>query len=293
MTAKTKPGRSNVSSSVRSSPIWRWILYAVMIVLAVLFLFPLVYMVSSSFKPDDQVLANSDSLEAFLPVPFVGLDNYGNAIERAHLPRVFMNSVIISGCIVSLGLIVNSLFGYALARLRFKGKKVILAIVIALIIIPFEALAVPLLFMGAEVGWLDTYQIQILPFIANPLFIFLFYTFFLGIPKSLEEAARIDGAGPVKVFTRVVAPLAKPAYATVAILGFLFSWGQFLWPSMVTRGIDVRPLPVGIGVFKTTPPVAWGDIMAYTVLMTLPLLIIFLIFQRQFVQGVASSGVKG
>jgi len=293
MTAKTKPDRSNVSSSVRSSPVWRWILYAVMIVLAVLFLFPLVYMVSSSFKPDDQVLANSDSFEAFLPIPFVGLENYVDAIERAQLPRVFMNSVIISGSIVSLGLIVNSLFGYALARLRFKGKKVILAIVIALIIIPFEALAVPLLFMGAEVGWLDTYQIQILPFIANPLFIFLFYTFFLGIPKSLEEAARIDGAGPVRVFTRVVAPLAKPAYATVAILGFLFSWGQFLWPSMVTRGIDVRPLPVGIGVFQNTPPVAWGDIMAYTVLMTLPLLIVFLIFQRQFVQGVASSGVKG
>jgi multiple sugar transport system permease protein len=177
--------------------------------------------------------------------------------------------------------------------LRFRGRALALGLVIALIIIPFEMLAVPLLFMGAEVGWLDTYQIQILPFIANPLFIFLFYTFFLSIPRSLEEAARIDGAGQIQVFTKVVAPLAKPAYATVAILGFLFSWGQFLWPSMVTRGVSVRPLPVGIGVFKTTPPVSWGDIMAYTVLMTLPLLIIFLIFQRQFVQGVASSGVKG
>jgi multiple sugar transport system permease protein len=147
--------------------------------------------------------------------------------------------------------------------------------------------------MGAEVGWLDTYQIQVLPFIASPLFIFLFYTFFLGIPRSLEEAAMIDGAGPVKVFTNVAMPLAKPAYATVAILGFLFSWGQFLWPSIVTRGVEVRPLPVGIGVFATTPPISWGDIMAYTVLMTLPLLAIFLVFQRQFVQGVASSGVKG
>jgi multiple sugar transport system permease protein len=293
MTTTTRSTKSDVSSGVKTNPVWRWVFYAVMIGLAVLFLFPLVYMVSSSFKADDQVLANSDSLQAFIPQPFVGLENYTDAIDRAQFPRVFMNSMIISGFIVGLGLIVNSLFGYALARLRFKGRKVIIAIVIALIIIPFEALAVPLLFMGAEVGWLDTYQIQILPFIANPLFIFLFYTFFLGIPKSLEEAARIDGAGPVQVFVRVVAPLAKPAYATVAILGFLFSWGQYLWPSMVTRGVSVRPLPVGIGVFKTTPPVAWGDIMAYTVMMTLPLLIIFLIFQRQFVQGVASSGVKG
>lgn len=293
MTTTTGNAKGDVSSGVRSNPVWRWILYAVMLVLAAFFLFPLVYMLSSSFKADDQVLANSDSIQAFIPKPFIGLENYTDAIDRAQFPRVFMNSMIISGFIVSLGLIVNSLFGYALARLQFRGKRVVLAAVIALIIIPFEALAVPLLFMGAQVGWLDTYQIQILPFIANPLFIFLFYTFFLSIPKSLEEAARIDGASPTQVFTRVVAPLAKPAYATVAILGFLFSWGQYLWPTMVTRGVDVRPLPVGIGVFKTTPPIAWGDIMAYTVMMTLPLLIIFLIFQRQFVQGVASSGVKG
>jgi len=285
--------REFAKRAVGTNPIWRWVLYAVMSVLSVFFLFPLLYMVSSSLIPDDQVLAKSQSLEAFLPTPFIGLENFIDAIERADFLRVFGNSLLISGLIVSLGLIVNSLFGYALARLRFPGRRFLIGLVIALIIIPFEALAVPLLFMGAEVGWLDTYQIQVLPFIASPLFIFLFYTFFLGIPRSLEEAAMIDGAGPVKVFTNVAMPLAKPAYATVAILGFLFSWGQFLWPSIVTRGVEVRPLPVGIGVFATTPPISWGDIMAYTVLMTVPLLAIFLVFQRQFVQGVASSGVKG
>lgn len=292
-TAAESAAAAERSTTARFNVRWRWVYYALMVSLAVFFLFPLVYMVASSFKPDDQVLTGSQSLTAFLPTPFVGLENYESAIDRAQFPRVFLNSVIITGFVVGLGLIVNSIFGYALARLRFRGRGLLLGLVIALIIIPFEMLAVPLLFMGAEVGWLDTYQIQILPFIANPLFIFLFYTFFLSIPRSLEEAARIDGAGQIQVFTKVVAPLAKPAYATVAILGFLFTWGQFLWPSMVTRGVSVRPLPVGIGVFKTTPPVSWGDIMAYTVLMTLPLLIIFLIFQRQFVQGVASSGVKG
>jgi len=294
MTAVTEEApRSEVSSRVRSRPIWRWLYYAFMVAVAIFILFPLVYMLAASFKPDDEVLTGSQSLGAFIPTPFVGLENYRDAIERAQFPRVFLNSMIISGFIVSLGLIVNSLVGYALARLKFRGKKVLLGVVIALIIIPFEMLAVPLLYMGAEVGWLDTYQIQILPFVANPLFIFLFYTFFLTVPRSLEDAARVDGAGPIRTFTSVVAPLAKPAYATVAILGFLFSWGQFLWPSIVTRGVDVRPLPVGIGVFQTTAPISWGDIMAYTVLMTLPLLIIFLIFQKQFVQGVASSGVKG
>lgn len=267
--------------------------YIVMVLLAAFFLFPLIFMLAAAFKEDSSVLADGDSLAAFIPQPFVGFDNFTSAVDRASLGRVFLNSVVISGSIVGLGLVVNSLFGYALARLRFTGRHVLVGVMVALIIIPFEALAVPLLFITAELGWLDTYHVQIIPFIANPLFIYLFYTFFLNVPVSLEEAARVDGAGPVRTFVSVVAPLAKPAYATMAILGFLFSWGQFLWPVMVTRGVNVRPLPLGIGVFQNTPPVQWGDIMAYAALMTLPLLVVFLVFQRHFVQGVASSGVKG
>jgi multiple sugar transport system permease protein len=267
--------------------------YLVMVLLAAFFLFPLVYMYVSSVKPDNVVLSDASSIRGFLPTPFVGLENYGDAIERASVIRSFINSAIVSGGIVLLGLVINSLLGYALARLRFRGRAFLVAIVIALIIIPFEALAVPLLYMSAKLGWLDTYHVQILPFVANPLFVYLFYTFFLNVPIAIEEAARIDGAGPLRTFVSVVAPLARPAYATVAILGFLFSWGQFLWPLMVTRGIDVRPLALGIGTFKTTPPVQWADIMAYAALMTLPLVIVFLLFQRLFVQGVASSGVKG
>jgi len=267
--------------------------YIFMVLLAAFFLFPLVFVFVAALKDDASVLSDSDGIGAFIPDPWVGFDNFSSAAERASLWRVFLNSVIISSFIVGLGLVVNSLLGYALARLRFRGRYILIAVIVALIIIPFEALAVPLLYITAELGWLDTYHVQILPFVANPLFIYLFYTFFLNVPVSLEEAARVDGAGPVRTFVSVVAPLARPAYATMAILGFLFSWGQYLWPVMVTRGVDVRPLPVGIGVFKTTPPVQWGDIMAYAALMTLPLLIIFLIFQRYFIQGVASSGVKG
>lgn len=291
MTTTTAPGPVHSMKKERQTNLI--IQYILMVLLAAFFLFPLVYMYVSSFKPDDIVLSDSSSIRAFIPSPFLGLENYADAADRAQVFRVFLNSLIISTGIVGLGLVVNSLLGYALARLKFRGQNVLLAAIVALIIIPFEALAVPLLFMSAEAGILDTYIVQILPFIANPLFIYLFYTFFLNIPVSLEEAALVDGAGPIRVFWSVVAPLARPAYATMAILGFLFSWGQYLWPVMVTRGIDVRPLPLGIGVFKTTPPVQWGDIMAYAALMTLPLLVIFLIFQRYFVQGVASSGVKG
>lgn len=271
----------------------RIIAYAVLILLAAFFLFPIVFMIAGSFKADTSVIADSGSLRAFLPAPFVGLDNYESMIERANFWGSFRNSVIISGSIVIGGLIVNSLFGYALARMPFRGRGIVLTIVVALIIVPFETLAVPLLLVMAELRWTDTLHAQILPFLAQPLYIFLFYSFFLGIPRELEEAARIDGAGPATIFLRVAAPLAKPAYAAAGILMFLYSWGQYLWPVMVTRTIDVRPLPMGIAEFLGQPPRDWGDIMAYATLMVIPLLIVFIVFQRQFVRGVATSGLKG
>ncbi len=271
----------------------RIIAYAVLVLLAAFFLFPIVFMFVGSFKSDTSVIADSGSLKAFIPEPFVGLQNYDQAIERGNFLTSFINSAIISGVIVGVGLLVNSLFGYALARLTFRGKRVLLAVVVALIIVPFETLAVPLLLIMSELRWTNTLHAQFLPFLAQPLYIFLFYSFFLGIPRELEEAAKIDGAGAATTFFRVAAPLAKPAYAAAGILMFLYSWGQFLWPVMVTRTVDVRPLPMGIAEFQGLPPTQWGDIMAYAALMVIPLLIVFIIFQRQFVQGVATSGLKG
>mgnify|MGYP001816079553 FL=1 len=271
----------------------RIISYAVLVALAAFFIFPLAFMFVGSFKADDAVLADAGSLRALVPEPFVGLDNYESAAERGKFWISFRNSVIISAGIVFGGLVVNSLFGYALARIPFRGKGLLMIIVLALIIVPFETLAVPLLLIMAELRWTNTLHAQILPFIAQPLYIFLFYSFLLGIPKELEEAARIDGAGPATIFFRVAAPLAKPAYAAAGILMFLASWGQYLWPVMITRSIEARPLPMGIAEFRGLPPTQWGDIMAYAAMMVIPLLIVFIIFQRQFVRGVATSGLKG
>lgn len=267
--------------------------YTVMTLLAVFFLFPVAFAFAGSFKEDAFVFADAGTLQGLIPTPFVGLDNYVAANERISLVVAFRNSTVIALGIVLIGAVTNSMLGYAMARLQWRGRMIIVTGIVSLAIIPFEALAIPLLYAFAEVGWLNTFRVQILPFIANPFFIYLFYTFFLNIPKEMEEAARVDGAGPVRTFVQVVAPLAKPAYASVAILTFLFSWGQLLWPTMVTRGESVRPLPLALQAFQTSPPLQWGAIMAFVVLMTLPLLAIFLIFQKQFVQGVASSGVKG
>jgi multiple sugar transport system permease protein len=266
--------------------------YLLMIILALMFLTPFVFMVVGSLKAPERVLAEGNSWRAFIPTD-ITFANYGEAFRRANFGVLFRNSVIITGATLALGVVVNSLFGYALARFQFRTKRVVIGIIIALIIIPLEAYAIPMLYMMAQLGWTDTYQAQILPFIANPFYIYLFYTFFLNMPRELEEAAEIDGAGPWTIFLRVAVPLARPAYATVVILGFLASWGQLFWPIMVTHGPEVRPLPLGIAEFQTQQPLNWGAIMAFATLMTIPTLVVFLIFQNAFVRGIARTGLKG
>jgi len=188
---------------------------------------------------------------------------------------------------------VNSLAGYAFARMQWPGRDGLLLAVIALMIIPLEAIAVPLFYQVTMFGWRDTYLVQIVPFIANAFSIYLFYTFFLGLPRELEEAARIDGAGAWRIFFVIIMPNAKAVFATVAILTFLTQWGAFLWPLMVTYSEAVRPLPLGISSFYTLPPLQWGDIFAFGVMMVTPVLLIFLVFQRWFVKGLETTGVKG
>lgn len=266
--------------------------YLVMICLAMMFLIPVGMMVFGSFKPDAQVLMESGTLRGYFPSEF-SWTNYRDVFERVPFLRYLINSAFITSTIVICGLIVNSLAGYAFARLQWQGRDRMLFLVIALMIIPLEAIAVPLFYEVTILGWRNTYIVQIIPFIANAFSIYLFYTFFLSLPKELEEAARIDGAGSWRIFLCIVVPNAKPVFATVAILTFLTQWGSFLWPLMVTHSEAVRPLPLGIAAFYTLPPLQWGDIFAFGVMMVLPVLIIFVALQRWFVRGVATSGIKG
>ena len=266
--------------------------YLLLTLLALLFIAPLVFMIVGSLKPDDLVLAEAGSIRAFIPTS-VSFQNYSDVFDRINFGHFLFNSLIITGSIVGAGLVVNSLTGYALARLRWRGRNTVLLIILALMIIPFEAIAVPLFFQMIMLGWRDTYIVQILPFVANAFSIYLFYTFFIDLPKELEEAARIDGAKTLRIFWEIIVPVSKPAFASVAILTFLTQWGSFLWPLMVTIGEDVRPLPVAIATFQALPPLQWGDIMAFGVMMVAPILIIFLLFQKWFVQGVAATGTKG
>ncbi|MBN2502298.1 MAG: carbohydrate ABC transporter permease [Anaerolineales bacterium] len=274
--------------------------YILMIFLAIFFMFPIIFMLVSSFKTNEiQLVSDMGSLRAFLPVGDLGTENY-QSIFKFEFGRMMFNSVLIMLLTVVSGLFINSLIAYSLARLKFPGKELLLSVIIALIIIPFEAVAIPLLVLvnklpwfGGATTWLDSYHVQIIPFIADAFSIFLFYQFFINIPKELEEAALVDGAGLFRIFWNIILPISRPIFATVAILQALASWNRFMWPLMVTRGVEARPLTVGIQTFFGQDPRIWGDLMAFASMITIPVLVVFLLFQKWFVQSVASTGIKG
>lgn len=280
--------------------------YGAMSIFGIAFLFPLVFMFVSSLKPDSQILQDVNSPAAFLPVGDISLDNYFGVFERVPVAQFMFNSVLVTVLTVGLGLIVNSMAGFALSRLRWKGRLVVMALIIATLIVPFETIAVPMVYWVSQLptlvmeggvlkydfGWLNTYQVQIVPFIANAFSIFLFAQYFSTIPASLDEAARIDGASWFTIYRRIIVPLSGPAFATVAILTFLPAWNQYLWPLMVVQKEGLRPVMVGMQYFFQLNT-AWGEVMAYTSLIMIPVLLVFLVFQRAFVSSIAASGVKG
>ncbi|QYF73197.1 carbohydrate ABC transporter permease [Cryobacterium sp. PAMC25264] len=280
-----------------------WILR---IALTVLFLFPILFMFVSSLKPDQQIFGDLSSIAAFLPIGNISMDNYAAVFDRVPAARFLVNSIGISAITVVAGILVNSLAAFALSRMRIRGKTVILTLIIATLIVPFETLALPLVWWVNQLpsfeltdmgflftkGWIDTYQVQIIPFVANAFSIYLFHQYFESIPKELDEAARMDGAGWFRIYRQVVMPLSGPAIATVAILTFLPAWNSYLWPLMVVQTEELRPVMVGVQYFFQLN-VSWGEVMAYSTLITLPVVALFIAFQRSFVNSIASSGVKG
>jgi multiple sugar transport system permease protein len=283
--------------------------YGLMILLAIIFAFPIVFMMISSLKPHFQLLQDSSSLRAFLPVGDISLNNYADAFERAPILLFIFNSVLVTTITVLLGLLINSMIGFALACMRWKGKEIILTVIIATLILPFETIAVPLLMVvsrlpwigseGLTLGWLNSYHVQIIPFIVDAFSIFLFVQHFKSLPYELIEAARIDGAGWFKIFAKVIVPISGPIFATAAILRGLFMWNQYLWPIMVIQSEKFRPVMVGLGYFyqlntsNTSGILPWGEVMAYLSIITIPIIVLFLTLQRAFVESIASTGIKG
>jgi len=265
------------------------------LLLSVVVLVPLSMMFTISLNPDEaRIQITLGTVEAFIP-HVASLENYREVLTDPHQPflRFLFNTLVITVGIVGFGIVVNAAAAFALAWGSGPYRKAFIGAVIAIYVIPGESLVLPLLLMMSRIGWVDSYQVQIVPFIANAFAIFLFYQFFTSMPRELIEAARIDGAGLVQVFARIALPLSKPVVSTVAILGFLDAWNSYLWPMMVTRGPEYRPLAVAMAAYFTSQQAFWGNVMAFAVLATLPVLVVYLIFQRWFVASVMGSSVKG
>lgn len=276
--------------------------YTVLTLIAIIFVFPLVFMLVSSFKPDQQLLTDTASLRAFLPVGDISLDNYFAAFRRAPVGLFVFNSVLVTGLTVVLSLLVCSIAAFAFVFIDWRGRELVLTIILATLIVPFETIAIPLLLIasklpwlgldGVTYGWLNSYQVQIVPFVADGLTIFLFVQYFKDLPGELIEAARVEGASWGQVYRKVVMPLAGPVLATAAILKFLAMYNQYLWPLMVVQQESYRPVMVGLQYFFQLNR-AWGEIMAYLSLITIPVLAFYLVLQRAFIACIASTGVKG
>jgi len=279
--------------------VWLILNYLVLILVAVFFVFPFWVMVVSSFKPEKIIFEDLKSIVwAFLIHNFT-LDNYLYIFNRIHFQVYLKNTLVIVIFTIVCGLFVNSMLAYSLARLRWKGKKLILGSIIALLIIPLETIAIPLLIVvnnlpwfDGSTSWLDSLHVQIIPFIAEAFSIYLFYQTFIQIPKEFDEVAIMDGANPWIRYSRLIIPIARSTFVTVAIIQLISLWSAYLWPLMVTRSEDFRPLTLGIQ-YLYHMDLHWGPILAYATLSNLPSVLLFIIFQKGFIHSIASGSIKG
>lgn len=275
-----------------ASRILWYVLFAVVIVLA---LAPVVWMISTAFKPEREII----STELHWIPHQVTSEHFTAILQNYPMTQWLFNSLFTATAATLLVLVLDSLAGYAFARMRFRGRGILFMIVLSMLFVPIQITIIPLFIMFSRLSLTDTYWALILPVGANVTGVFLMRQFFLSIPGELEEAARVDGASALRIFWSVVLPLARPALTAVAILTFLSTWNSFLWPLIVTRSDSVRTLPVGIAQFLSLRPgmvqgqMSIGQSMAGAVLAALPPIVVFVILQRYFIEGIARTGLKG
>ncbi len=257
---------------------------------AVGMLAPVVLLFLTSFKPDSEIIR----FQGVLPETWT-LGNFREILgspEEIPIFRWFFNSVLISTLATALVLLVDSLAAYGLARLDLPGKRTVFFLIVATLMIPGQILLVPMYLILSRLGWLDTPWALIVPAGAGAFGVFLLHQFFLGIPRDLEDAAAIDGCTQFGIYARIVMPLSRPALATLGIFVFIASWNDFLGPLVYLESVDKYTLPVGIALFQTSYMIEYGLTLAASVICTLPVLVVFLLFQRHIIEGISLTGLK-
>ena len=268
--------------------------YTVLVAVALLFLFPYFWMFGASLRPIQEIFADVYPLswKTFFPGHFT-LANYHSLFTKEPFGRYLLNTLFVAGTVTGLDLFVNSLAAYVFARISFPGRDVLFIGLLATIIIPFEAIMVPLYLIVRSFGWIDTYFALIVPSAARVFSIFLLRQFMLGIPRELEDAARIDGCSHWGIYRHVILPLSVPALISLGILTFQEHWDSFTWPLIATNRQQYRLVQVAIATFSQEDVVLWDRILAGSTVATILPIALFLLFQRYYVRGIVTTGLKG
>ena len=287
-TGRPSPARRRRRGQVGEPTAQPWI-YVVLTGGLVLLVGPFLWMLLGSFRPDREL---KQVPPAWLPQDPT-LDNYRTLFDELDFPTYFFNSSVVALAITLGNLLFCSMLGYALAKLTFPGKRLIFGLVLGMLMVPGVVTFVPLFVLVANLGMANSFPGLIFPFLAGPFGVFLMRQFISGLPDELIQAARIDGSGEWRIFSRIILPLCKPALATLGILTFLTSWNNFLWPLVVAQSEERYTLPVALAIFAVGENRSdYGLLMAGSVLIIVPVLLVFIILQRHFVRGIATTGIK-
>ncbi len=268
---------------------WTIVTYAVLVAGVVAWLLPFVWMLLGSVKTQGEVLQRPPT---WWPEHFT-LGNFDSWLTELHFGRFLTNSLVVALVTVAGNVLFCSMVGYALAKLDFPGRRVLFALVMVTLMVPGIVTFIPLFVIVSKLGLVNSYLALILPFLTQPIGVFLMRQFMAGIPDPLLEAARIDGAGELRIFLRIVMPLCGPPIATLGILTFLSSWNNFLWPLVAAQSESMYTLPVALSLYSTGENATnYGLLLAGSVLIITPIIVLFVFLQRYFVQGITTTGLK-
>lgn len=269
--------------------IWTTVLITI---LALFFLFPLIWMIVSSMKPESQIYSNISNFKAFLPSKNVSDwgKAYAGIFQRFPIMRYILNSVFYATSVTVGSIVVNALAGYGFAKFNFTGRKLLFGLLIALLVIPGTTLLIQQFQVAKTIGILNTPLAVILPGMSSPFYIYMFRNAFAAIPDSVTEAAELDGASNLRIFWNILLPMTLPTVATVGTLSFIGSWNDYVWPLMVLTNSDQFPLQVAITNINSTNPVYMNQVMAILTISTVPLVLVYIFFQKYLTQGMGSAG---
>jgi len=290
-TSRRPPARKverSVADAAGWERVWRTLLGLGGIVVALAMLLPIIWMVLTAFRPESDIVTWPPSL---LPRDLT-LEHFKDIWSAIPFARLYGNTVVFAGAVTIISLVFDAMAAYALARLEFRGRGFVFVLILVMLMLPYQVTLIPLYDTLSTLGLAGTLPGMIIPRMTNAFGIFFLRQFFLSLPRDLEEAARVDGASEWRVFRQIVIPLAKPALLTLGLFHFQYNWNDLLWPLIMAKDLGSATLPAGLSMFMGQHVVEYGLLMAGSVLSLVPVVVFFLIIQRSFVAGIATTGLK-